>query len=324
MAKVVVVGGYGSVGDPCVRELLETTDATVVVASHNGQRASTAALARGERAQSLYLDAADPRTMSNELAGVKALVCCTNGAPLVLLERALALRIPVVCLTSFHLDRHDRLNLAERAWEAEVPMVLFAGAAPGLSGVLADALLRRFAELDEVRIASSGPWMGSASAQSDVAALRARFKPALPRQSRRARSHWVFPDPIGRQFVRRTLSPELEDFAEAHCVEHLTYLEADEHMVARGVSRLLGRERSNAFALSAEAFLTPESEVADARIDLFDDDAPHLAALVAATIVRAVLHGKVPAGLLTPREAVNPGTLLETLRARGVEVSTET
>ena len=315
---VIVLGGYGRAGELCVRELVQTTSAHVVIGGRNAQTAERAALAHGERAAGLYLDARDARTLHEPFAGAAAVLCCSAGAPFAALESALEVGTPFVCLTPFHLDARARAGIAVRAWKAKVPIVLGAGAVPGLPGVVAEWFVREFRALDELRIACSGPWTGTASARTDLEALHQKWKPRLERG--RARSRWSFPEPIGRRVVRPSQTLDLEGFAAAHCLERLTYLEAGDGIVARAVQRLLDREQTSALAIEAEAYGSADAREPSARLSLFAPDTLRAAAASAGVLVRAILSGAVAPGLLSPREAVNPGAFLHAL-PRPIQIS---
>ena len=321
MTEVIVLGGYGRVGSLCVRELLETTSARVVVAGRNAQRAESVALGFGERASGAYIDVRDPRTFVDQLESAALVVCCSGGEPIAALDAALKTRTPFLCLSSFWLDPSATRKIAERAWQAQAPVVLNAGAVPGLPGVLAEQLVRQFESLDEIRLASSGPWAETASARSDLETLRAVFKPELDHGSRRGRSPWEFAQPIGRRFVRLSQSLDLEGFREAHVVRYLTYLEIDDRLLARGADRLLQRQQTRAFSLSAEAFRGPDDTEPAASIAIGAADAAAPAAVAAGVLARAILADRVPAGLQTPRDAMNPGLQLDALAKRGVRVT---
>ncbi len=320
MADVLVVGGYGRVGSACVRELLATTDVGIVVAGRNVQRAESAVMTLGERATPLYLDASDARTLSHPLEDAAAIVLACGGAPLAALELALRVRVPVVCLAPLRLDSHAAELLAARAWEAQVALVLGAGAVPGLAGVAAEWLLRRFAELEEIVIACSGPWSESESARLDLAALRRgapaggqRFATLWPRQ-------WEFPAPVGRRLVRAAETMDLAGFAEHHCVGRVSWLERDDRSAARLAERLLGRPAQPGFALMAQAFVRTRSARPDATLAFEAPGIPAAAAAACGALVRAILAGGVPAGVLHPREVLNPAAFVDELSKRGVRV----
>ncbi len=320
MSEVIVLGGYGRVGNLCVRELLETTKARVVVAGRNVQRAQSVALSFGERASGAYLDARDPRTFADQIENASLIVCCSAGEPLAALDAAVNARTPFLCLTPLWLDRRALQTIAERAWQVSLPIVLNAGAVPGLPGVLAEQFVRQFESLDEIRLASTGPWSETASARSDLETLRSLWKPELDHGSRRGRSPWEFPKPIGRRFVRLAQSLDLEGFRETHLVRHLTYLEIDDRLLARGADRLLQRDRSSGFCLTAEAFSGPDEAEPAASITIGAADAAVAAAVTAGVLARAILTERVPAGLQSPRDAMNPGLQLDALAKRGLRV----
>jgi NAD(P)-dependent dehydrogenase (short-subunit alcohol dehydrogenase family) len=320
VADVLVVGGYGRVGAACVRELLATTDVGVVVAGRNAQRAQSAVMSLGERATPLYLDASDARTLSHPLEDAAAIVLACGGAPHAALELALRVRVPVVCLAPLRLDAHAAELLAARAWDAQVALILGAGAVPGLAGVAAEWLLRQFAELEEIVIACSGPWSATQSARRDLAALRVgapaserRFAGLWPRQ-------WAFPAPVGRRLVRAAEAMDLERFSEQHCVRRVTWLERDERPAARLAERLLQRPAQPGFALLAQAFVQARSARPDATLVFEAPDVPAAAAAACGALVRTLLAGGVPAGVLQPREVLNPASFVDALSKRGVRV----
>ena len=156
MRAVVILGGYGRLGRLCVHELAGRTQAPLVVAGRSLQRAESLALAFGERARGVYANAHDTRTLARALEGAGALVACCGGNQLVALQTALELRVPFVGLSPVWLEARSRARLAELAWRAQVPVVLSAGALPGLPGMLAEALVRQLPAIRHLRIASTG------------------------------------------------------------------------------------------------------------------------------------------------------------------------
>lgn len=318
---VLVVGGYGHLGTLCARELAQTTREQIVIAGASVQRAERTAAALGERASGLYLDAADPRTLRAPFEAAGAVLYCASGPPLAVLEAALETRTAVICASTFRLGERARATLAERSWRHETPVVLHAGAVPGLGAVAAEALVRGREALDELRIASSGPWRETPGARRDLALLRANWKPKLERPRRVLGARYTFPPPLGRRLIRQIASLDLEGFQARNLLSQLTYLEPDERPVARALDRALYGRRPAGFSLSAEAFGKPDRAEPDARLLLQAGDAAQAAAAALGVLVRAVLAGRVPAGLLTPAEALNPALFLGSLAARGVSVS---
>ncbi len=314
--SIVLLGGYGRLGTLCAQELAETTRPPIVIAGPNVQRAERAALALGSRARGVYLDAADPRTVHEHIDGAALLVTCCPVAPLAALDRALETRTPVVSLTRFHLEERARGQVQERAWDAQVPVVLAAGAAPGLAGVVAESLVRRFESLHRIRIACTGS--GDRTQRPLQPPRPGGLRGALPASLTR----FAFPAPVGVRLVSPLAAPDLEGFAGLHCVDEVDYLEAQPGALARAVERLIGSKPDASFALVAEAFTSATDDAPAARVTLQADDARRAAAAALGALARAVLAGSVPAGTLLPREALNPGTFLDALAKRGVRVST--
>jgi len=320
MRAVVVLGGYGRAGRLCVHELAGRTRAPLVVAGRNLQRAESLALSLGERARAIYAHAHDARTLARACEGGGVLVACCGGDTLVAIQTALELRLGFVGLSPAPLDARTRAHLAELAWRAQVPLVLWAGALPGLPGVLAEALVRRLPEIRRLRLASTGPHAETETARRDLAAAatqggdaraRARWLPEL----------WRFAEPIGTRAVVPAFSPDLEGFAESHCVDELVYLEPPRGVLGRGL-RLIARAPDAGFALAAAATAGDDPAAApSATLELHAPNALVPTAALASVLAAAILEGRVPAGLSTPREALGPGAILAELEKRGVRVS---
>jgi hypothetical protein len=315
-AWIAVLGGYGALGGAVVAELLRTTVLGIVIAGRNEQQARRVALALGERTRGAYADASDPRTLPDLLDGAALAISCASGLPRAVLERAVALRVPLIDLTPLPLERGARRALGERAWEARVPIVVHAGAVPGLAGVAAEFLVRRTGAPERLRIASSGPWHGTEGARADLAELERLQKSQEPllARLRAAPGAEPFPPPIGRMRVRARRAPELEGFRELHGVGELSYVEAD----PGPLGRLLGRAPGEGFALRAVARARGGREC---ELLVTAPDVPSAAAALAAALARAALRRELPAGLCAAHEARNPGVLLGELRGAGLGVA---
>ena len=73
--------------------------------------------------------------------------------------------------------------------------------------------------------------------------------------------------------------------------------------------------------MSAEGYGTAEGTPSLRRVEIRAGDVIEAAAIVVGAVVRGILEGQEPAGLLTQREALNPSLLLNDLQKRGLEVS---
>jgi len=324
MRGVVVLGGYGRLGRLCVHELAGRTQARLVIAGRNLQRAESLALSFGERASAAYANAHDTRTLARALEGAGALVACCGGDQLVALQTALELRVPFVGLSPVGLEPRSRAHLAELAWRAQVPVVLWAGALPGLPGILAEALVRRLPAIRRLRIASTGAYAETETARRDLQPLPTPARDADGRGALRRLlpELWRFAEPIGMRPVVASSSPDLEGFAASHCVETLRYLEPPRGVIGRSLRRLVAPKPDAGFGLAATAACDPDPAAPPtAAIELFAQNALIPAAALAGSLVAAILDGRVPAGLSTPREAIHPAVALGDLEKRGVRVS---
>jgi hypothetical protein len=317
---IVVLGGYGRVGRHCVSELVARTRAPLRVAGRNAQRAESLALSVGERAAATYTDAQDARVLARTLEGAAAVVACCGGDLLAALSCALELRVPFVGLSPVPLEPRNRGHLAELAWKAQVPVVLHAGALPGIPGILAESLVRRVPSIASLRIASTGPFVATETAQRDQRSLRMALAGAEARRGRRLPELWRFSDPVGRRAVASAPCADLAGFTEMHCVEELEYLEPREGALARVVARVVARSPKTGFAVAARAFSAASRSEPAAEIEVSTPDILALAAALAGALVAAILEGRVPAGLSNAREALSPSLVLGELEKRGARV----
>lgn len=314
MREVVVLGGYGRLGSACVEELIATTDCRVVIAGPSVQRAERAALAHGLRARGAYANVADPRAVEEALRGAAAVVSCASSPPLAALDRAIESRIPFVSLTSMSLGAATLSTLGERSWEAQTPVVIHAGAVPGLPCVSAELLLRRFKQVSSLRIASTG--IGNGAAAFSLRALRDTFD---WRELRGWRPPRRFRFPGGVRLVSEARSADLDGFARTHCVDAVHYYEPDAGPIGAASASLFGWREPQTFTLVAEARLDDQGPPVG-RLVLRVQDPLRAAAIPAGALVRGILGGSVPAGLLLPHEALGPALLLERLAKRGARV----
>ena len=304
MRPVVVLGGYGRLGRACVSEILARTRAPVRIAGRNAQRGESLALALGERTAAGYADAADPRVLARVLDGAAAVVACCGGDLLVALQTALELRVPFVGVSPLALEPRNERRVAELAWQAQVPVVLHAGAVPGIPGLLAESLVRRVPSIGRLELASTGPFAGSETA------ARARSWPEL----------WRFGDPIGRVAVASASSADLAGFAAKHLVGALRYLEPGTGALGRVIGRMVGAGARSGFAVGARAFATAEARDPTAEVELVAADPIGPAAALVGALVAALLDGRVAAGLSLAREALSPAAALGELEKRGARI----
>jgi hypothetical protein len=296
------------------------TRAPLRIAGRNAQRAQSLALSVGERASASYSDAQDARVLARTLEGAAAVVACCGGDLLAPLQCALELRVPFVGLSPVPLEPRNRSHLAELAWKAQVPVVLHAGALPGVPGLLAESLVRRVSSIRSLRIASTGPFIATETARRDQRALRMTLSGSEPRRARRLPELWRFSDPVGRRAVSSAPCADLAGFAEMHCVEELAYLEPPEGALARVVARVVARAPQAGFAVAARAYTAADRSEPAAEIEVSTPDILALAAALVGALTAALLEGRVPAGLSNAREALSPAVVLGELEKRGARI----
>jgi len=307
-----------------VQELASLSRAPLVVAGRSLQRAESLALSFGERARGVYANALDARTLARVVEGAGLLVACCGGDQIVALQVALELRVPFIGVSPLRIEARSRALVAEQAWRAQVPVVLSAGAVPGMPGIAAELLVRQLPAIRQLRIASTGAWVETETARRDsrLASVALGEDSGTGALRRRIPELWRFAEPIGMRPVVPSSSADLDGFCESHCVETLSYLEPPRGVLGRSLGRLVSRQAEPGFALAAIASSDPEPGAkATVAIELF---APNVlipaAALVGALGVH-ILDGRVPAGLSTPREVLRPAVALLALEKRGVRVS---
>jgi hypothetical protein len=274
--------------------------------------------------QGAYANASDARTLHPLLPGTDCLLVCSGPDCLPALEVALELRVPFIAAGPIGLEQSSRRVLAERAWSAQVPVVLEAGAVPGLAGVAAELLVRTLREIETLRIATTGPWDRTPAAKA--AQERVREPKGLPQHHRVA--EWSLAalrglrlelaGPLGRRALSAAPAPDLEEFARAHCVGSLIYLEPAASLLERALEWVVGESPPASFVLKAEA-AGPGTETAQVEIEASDACAAAAASLGA--LVRGVLERQVPAGLSSPGEALNPFAHVGALEKAGLRVA---
>lgn len=323
MKPVVVVGGYGQLGSHCVRQLLRTTSLPLVIAGPSVQRAEAAASALGSRVHGMYLDATDARTLQETPGGVGTYVVCSPGIPIELLSHAIESRTPVIAMTPLPLPAAAHSDLAKRAWDNEIPIVLHAGWAPGLAGVLAEQLARNHASLDEVRIASTGPHLGSDAAREDWRQLLHEWRQLRGSKAGRRMLQFGFPQPIGARRVVQVSHADLSAFSRQHTIGKVSYYELDRGLLARGYRRLRGQDELELAVLTAEAFERVDSKEPVERLTLRASSPLQISACVVSVLLQNLALGKLPAGVSELREAINPSLLLQELESQGASLSTD-
>ncbi len=159
--KILVVGGYGGVGQHVTGELWARYGERVIVGGRSSARAAQLAQALGATFEFRYVDVSDRRTVDEAMADVGlAIVCVDQPAPHV---QEAAIARGAHCLDVTIRPRHLQAvrALHDRAAKAG-STILFTGFMPGVSGVMARYAGENMADLDSLDIALCLAWEGEA------------------------------------------------------------------------------------------------------------------------------------------------------------------
>src|SRR5215212_8093762 len=166
---ILIVGGYGVVGQRIAAELGPDYPDRVVLAGRNPVRADEAAAAIGHGVRGKKIDIAVPSSIAAALEGVAVVISCVDQPGRMLLEAAIERGLRYTDITP-HLTElgrgagYERIDAAARASGAR--LVLGAGIVPGISNVIVRALADTLWGVDEIEtslLLNSGDVSGPAS-----------------------------------------------------------------------------------------------------------------------------------------------------------------
>lgn len=201
----VAVVGVGNVGARAVRQLLSYAEVDEVVVSD---------AARG-RADEVVRQIGEPTVRSSGRPMIGADVTLLAGAAgghVDMARAAVAAGSHVVSVSDAVGDVRGLLGLDEEARAADRCIVVGAGMAPGLSGLLARLASTSFVDVEEIHVAKAGTG-GPACARQHHAALSGdaidwRDGAFVDRRGRSGRELVFFPEPIGGRDCYRAALPD--------------------------------------------------------------------------------------------------------------------
>jgi len=219
--KIVVLGGCGDMGSHVVRDLLETSEATVVIADYRQEAARKMADELGPRAQAAFVDATDPSSLKSVLQGADAAVGCIGpfykfAVPMARAAVEAGVNYVDICDDYGPID--ELFALDEAARKAGVTVITGLGWTPGITNVLARYGAEQLDEVDEINIA----WAGGAADSKGLAVIMHVFYAVtgevptykdgrlirVPASSTSGREPVEFPPPLGRIHVFHCGHPE--------------------------------------------------------------------------------------------------------------------
>jgi len=206
-------------GSFVVRDLVERTDAHVVVADRRLDQARKLASSFDGRVTALALDARDGDAIADVLFGADAAVNCVGpnylfAAPIA--RAAIAASTPLVDICDDWGPIDEILAMDEEAKAADITVINGLGWTPGITNLMAAAGVARLDEADEVRIAWGG---GAADSQGLAVVMHVMYAStgSVPtyREGKRvdvpagSEPEVVdFPDPLGPVHVAHCGHPE--------------------------------------------------------------------------------------------------------------------
>jgi lysine 6-dehydrogenase len=216
MAKIVVLGGAGEVGQWVVRDLCARESITeVVIAEVSLDRARTLADEVGVKARVLAVDLADRESLVNEIRGAALLMNCTSHLFFdQVFDLAVEARVNYADLIS-----EPSAMQRDAAREAQITAVSGLGISPGVTQVLVRQAVDDFDDVDEVHV-SGVSWRTIAPSRGGLETVLWELAETTPTrqyfQGGRFRgasyldgARWVdFLEPVGRHRVYYVPHPE--------------------------------------------------------------------------------------------------------------------
>ncbi len=217
--RIVVLGGCGDMGSHVVHDLIQTSDAEVIIADYRIKVAEEMASRFGERARAAFVDATDPASLRKVLEGADAAVGCIGPFykfALPMARAALEAGVNYVDICDDYSPVEGILALDETARQKGITIITGLGWTPGITNVLARHASRQFDEVDEIHIA----WTGSASDSKGLAVIMHVFYASTGKVPTwldgrlaevKASTGWEtveFPPPLGKVRVAHCGHPE--------------------------------------------------------------------------------------------------------------------
>jgi saccharopine dehydrogenase (NAD+, L-lysine forming) len=348
---ILIVGGYGVVGQRIAVDLAADEPNRIVVAGRNIERAAHFAAALGRGVRGRLIDVDDPASIDAALKGVGLVVSCIDQREPHLLRAAIAHGLAYTDITPHLMQRRPTEAMKSDAVNSGARILLGAGLAPGISSIFARLGADRVGDVVRVEsnvLLSVGDVFGPASRSyiMDEIALPYTIQVNGRQQSARAfRSvaRITFPTPLGRRtaylfpFSDQVFFPNTLGARTA-----LARLSLDPPWLGRVLAALVrlgipslmrrrsgARERFNRlvgwlqqryagrnwYGLVVEV----EGTGGTVRVSLSGHGQADATAIGAAALVRALDTGEIEQpGIWLAEQIVPPGSFLDRLAARGL------
>jgi saccharopine dehydrogenase (NAD+, L-lysine forming) len=204
---ILIVGGYGTVGQRIAADLAPDYPGRVVVAGRSMARATEFAALLGHGARGRQIDVDDPASIETALDGISLVVSCIDQREPYLLRAAIAHGLAYTDITPHLMQRRPTAGMRADANHSGARIVLGAGLAPGISNMFARLGADRVGEVVRVEsnvLLSVGDVFGQASRSYILEELALPYTVQIERRRQAARAfggkaHVIFPPPLGRR-----------------------------------------------------------------------------------------------------------------------------
>ena len=136
--RIFALGGCGLVGKIVVKELLERTEAEIVIGDQNLDAAKNyVSSLNSKKVTANFVNANDKDELVSLLNDFDIISDCTGiRDSRIILESAIESKTNYVCLTgAFHKEKFE---LDDKAKDAEITAILAMGTSPGITNILAN------------------------------------------------------------------------------------------------------------------------------------------------------------------------------------------
>ena len=168
--NIVVLGGFGDMGQGVVEDLIGHTEAQVVIADYRVQGAKEYAARLGGRASAAFVDANDPVSLAAVLKGADVAVGAIGpffryGAKMA--TAAVKAGIPYVDICDDYGPIQEVFSLDDAAKAAGVTVITGLGWTPGITNLMCRAGASRLDQVDEIKVS----WAGGAEDSQGLAVV---------------------------------------------------------------------------------------------------------------------------------------------------------
>lgn len=353
---ILIVGGYGIVGQRIAADLVPDYPNRIVVAGRSVGHATQLAAVLGHGTRGRQIDVDAPASIEAAFDGVGLVVSCIDQREPHLLHAAIAHGLAYTDITPHLMQRRPTEAMKIDATRSGARILLGAGLAPGISSMFARVGADRVGDVDRIEssvLLSIGDVFGPASRSYIMDEIALPYT-ILMRGRRRAAHAFsgaaqvIFPPPLGRRTAYLFPFSDQVGFPESLGARSaLARLALDPPWLGRALAALVrlgvpalmrrrasARERFNRlvgwlqqryagrdwYGLVVEVQGTGGS----VRVRLRGHGQADATAIGAAALVRALYEGEVERpGIWLAEQIVPPGSFLDRLAARGLVPLTE-